>query len=240
MPFLSVTGLARSFGRSQVLVEAGFDLERGGRLTIAGRSGSGKTTLLRILAGLERADRGVVRFDGVAASDGRRILLPPWRRPVQMVFQDLGLWPNRSVRRHLLDPLAAQGVPRAEARSRTRALLARLGLAPLARRRPGRLSGGEARRLAFARALAPEPELLLLDEPFASLDPVARAEGLALLDEVLAATRAAVVLVTHDPAEARALGGEVAVLRRGRLAPPRPAVEVCADDETFRRELAES
>ncbi|MBL7008197.1 MAG: ATP-binding cassette domain-containing protein [Planctomycetes bacterium] len=234
---LSATGLRKRFGKRRVLEDVGFDLGRGRRLTIAGRSGEGKTTLLRILAGLERPDAGVVHLGGELATDGRRILLQPWQRGVQLVFQDLGLWPTRTVLQHLLDPLVAQGVPRPEARQRADKLLDRLGLSPLARRRPARLSGGEARRLAFARALAPRPALLLLDEPFASLDPVAKADGLALLEEVLEATDAAVVLVSHDPGEARALGGEVALLRHARLAAPRPAAEVCADDASFRAAL---
>jgi ABC-type sulfate/molybdate transport systems ATPase subunit len=234
---LSATGLGKRFGAREVLREVGLDLSAGERLTVAGRSGEGKSTLLRILAGLETADAGRVHLGGRLASDGRRHLLPPWERGVQLVFQDLGLWPTRSVRRHLLDPLRAQGMARADAARRADTLLERLGLGPLARRRPGRLSGGEARRLAFARALALEPRLLLLDEPFASLDPVARAEGFALLEEVLSATDAAVVLVSHDPAEARALGGKVAFLAGGRLGAPQPADLACADEDAFRRHL---
>ena len=205
---------------------------------MVGRSGAGKTTLLRLLAGLDAPEDGRILLDGEEASLPGRIRIPPWERGLQMVFQDLGLWPGRSVRAHVEIPLRAAGLERGEARRRAAEILERLGLGSRAGERVGRLSGGEARRVAFARALAPGPRLLLLDEPFASLDPVARAHGLELLEEVLASTRAAVLLVTHEPEEARALAGGCAVLRDGRLEEAGPAAEVCRDAETFRRILA--
>lgn len=235
---LEIRGLGWSAGRREVLRGLDLDLEAGARLTVAGRSGAGKTSLLRLVAGLEVPRAGEIRLAGVPASRSGRVLLAPWRRGVQMVFQDLGLWPGRTVLANVRDALRAAGRGRREATARAREVLERLGLGACLRRRPATLSGGEARRLALARALALEPRLLLLDEPFASLDPLARAEGLTFLEEVLARTRAAVLLVTHEPEEARALGGGVAVLRDGRLDPPRPAEELCADAETFRRALA--
>jgi len=236
-PALEIHDLCLAYGKQRVLDGVSLHLEAGRRMTVAGCSGSGKTTLLRAIAGLETPERGSIRIDGVTASEGSRQLLPPWKRGLQMVFQDLGLWPTRSVRAHLEDPLRAGGMERLAARARAEEVLERLGLAPLAGRRPGRLSGGEARRLAFARALVLRPRLLLLDEPFASLDPVARADGLALLEEVLAVTEAAVLLVTHAPEEALALGGEIAILRAGRASEARPASELCSTSEVFRQAL---
>ncbi len=237
-PLLEIRGLAWSAGGQPVLRELELHLEEGARLTVAGRSGAGKTSLLRLVAGLERPAAGEILLAGRRASAPGRVLLAPWRRGVQMVFQDLGLWPGRSVLANVRDALRAAGRSRREATARAREVLERLGLGALLERRPATLSGGEARRLALARALALEPRLLLLDEPFASLDPLARTEGLGFLEEILARTQAGVLLVTHEPEEARALGGELAVLRDGRLDPPRPCQELCADPETFRRALA--
>ncbi|TAH38669.1 MAG: ATP-binding cassette domain-containing protein [Planctomycetota bacterium] len=232
-PLLELFEVSKRFGARAILDGVSLRLPAGARLTVAGVSGCGKTTLLRLIAGLDAPDGGQVLLGGAPASRGRRVLLPPWRRGVQMVFQDLALWPTRSVLQNVADALRAQGRSRPESDARAAAALARLGLGGLQRRRPHTLSGGEQRRLAFARALSLEPRVLLLDEPFASLDPVARGEGLAFLDEVLAATAAAVILVTHEPAEARALRGDLAVLRDGKLLPPRPCSDTCASDAAF-------
>jgi iron(III) transport system ATP-binding protein len=204
-------------GERRVLDGSSFSLPRGGRLALAGPSGCGKTTLLRVLAGLERPEAGHVLCAGELATDGPRLLLQPWQRGLQMVFQDLGLWPARSVRHNVLDAARASRQPDPEIA--TDNLLDRLGLGAFAARKPGSLSGGEARRLALARALVTRPRVLLLDEPFSSLDPEARESGFALLDELLRETDVAVLLVTHDPWEAERLGGERARLLAGKIIP---------------------
>lgn len=203
--------------RGQRLVLDGLDLELAPaeRLAIAGASGCGKTTLLRVLAGLDAAESGQVWVGGALASKGGAILLPPWRRGLQLVFQDLGLWPARSVLQNVADVARWNRSP--DPKADARELLARVGLSSLAERSPASLSGGEARRLAFARALAAKPRILLLDEPFASLDPAARDDGFALLEDALRETAAAVVLVSHDPAETDRLGGRRLRLEHGRL-----------------------
>mgnify|MGYP001619746965 CR=1 FL=1 len=192
-------------GARAVLNGVDFQLQCEERVAIAGRSGCGKTTFLRVLAGLERAESGRVRVAGSLASDGTREILAPWQRGLQLVFQDLGLWPTRTVLQNVSDVCRFRHSknPREESQE----LLERLGLGAYAARLPGTLSGGEARRLAFARALAAQPRILLLDEPFSSLDPEGRLEGFNLLNEALRASPAAVVLVSHDPEEAAMLGG---------------------------------
>ena len=213
---LAIDGLDHGYPERRLFTGLALELGAGERLSIQGPSGCGKTTLLRLIAGLEAPQSGTIELCGRPASRAGKVLLPPWRRGVQMVFQDLGLWPTRSVRANVRDACRAAGV--ADPDGRTDAVLQRLGLVGLAARKPSTLSGGEARRLAFARALALEPELLLLDEPFASLDAENRSAGFALLEEVLAATAAAVILVTHDPEEAARLGGRDLRLQEGKLA----------------------
>jgi iron(III) transport system ATP-binding protein len=215
VPVLAAAELRLCRGTRQLLDGASLALAPRARAALSGPSGCGKTTLLRILAGLERPDTGRVTCHGAPATVGSRLLLPPWKRGVQMVFQDLGLWPARSVLQNVEDVARAAG--RGDARAASVALLERLGIGALADRKPGTLSGGEARRLALARALVARPAVLLLDEPFASLDPDARRAGFALLEEVLRETAAAVLLVTHDPWEAERLGGAHWFLRDGKI-----------------------
>lgn len=202
-----VSELSCSLGGRRLFESLNFELEANGRLSIQGASGAGKTTLLRILAGLHPADSGTVELHGRAATSGKKHLLAPHQRGLQMVFQDLGLWPTRSVLQNIADPLQAQSWSKSDAQQRARELLNALHLDALEARKPASLSGGEARRLAFARALAPRPNLLLLDEPFASLDPTSRDRSFDALEAGLAHTEAAVILVTHDPSEADRLGG---------------------------------
>ena len=204
---LSVRGLRCRFAERSVLDGLSFEFAAGQRLSIAGRSGCGKSTLLRLIAGLQDADAGEMQIDGRSAMQNGKQQLAPWDRGLQLVFQDLGLWPTRSVQQHLLDALRAQGVRGAQAKQRCAEVLDALELGALAARRPGRLSGGEARRVALARALVCQPKLLLLDEPFASLDAESRDDGFRLLESVLELSQAAVILVSHDPEEAARLGG---------------------------------
>jgi molybdate transport system ATP-binding protein len=185
------------------------------RMAIVGPSGSGKSTLLRVLAGLERGARGHVRFDGVAWHEDARTLVPPHRRRVGWVPQDVRLFPHRTV----LQNLAFGGAPCEDAVR----LATRLGVAALLDRRPRHLSGGEAQRVALARALLANPRLLLLDEPFAALDRARRADVAELLREWLAASQATLVLVSHDERDVALLADEVFEMSEGVLRPASPA-----------------
>jgi molybdate transport system ATP-binding protein len=178
-----------------------------------GPSGVGKTTILRCIAGLDAPTSGRIAFGGDTWDDAAGgVHLPPQRRRVGYLAQDPALFPNLTVRDNVAFGLAR--LPRLERDSRVDALLGSFGLRDLAKRRPAELSGGQRHRAALARALAPRPRLLLLDEPLASLDVPARNELLAELGRALRAVSAPAVLVTHDWTLALAMGDELAVLGR--------------------------
>ncbi len=170
------------------------------RLALFGPSGSGKSTLLRILAGLLRPDQGTVVLDGRVLTDsGRALLLAPGVRGIGLVAQSPALFPHLSVTDNLLFGL--RSLPHTIQAERVRELSALFGLHALADRRPARLSGGEQQRVALARALAPEPKLLLLDEPFSALDALAKAAIWRALEPYLHARGIATLLVSHDAGE---------------------------------------
>ena len=187
-------------------------VDGGRRLALLGPSGSGKSTLLRVAAGLRSPTSGRVEIDAVDVT-----AVPAHRRGVGVVFQDAALFPHLRVGRNVAYGLELAGVERAERDRRVGEALDQVGLAGFERRAVDELSGGEAQRVALARALAPEPRILLLDEPLASLDAPLRerlqTELRALFDR-LALT---VVHVTHDVAEAFVIGDQIAVLHQGRV-----------------------
>jgi iron(III) transport system ATP-binding protein len=208
-----VKGLRKSFGSHLVL--AGLDLEvREGSLSaVLGPSGSGKTTLLRVLAGFERADGGSVEIGGrLVEGDGAHV--PPEERRIGYVPQEGALFPHLDAAGNV-----GFGLPRRMRKSgRVAELLELVGLAGLGKLYPHQLSGGQQQRVAVARALATKPSLVLLDEPFSSLDQALRAEVRADVARVLSDTGTTAVLVTHDQDEALSLADQVAVLRDGKVA----------------------
>lgn len=224
---VTVHGVVRSFGGVRALDELNLTAEPGRILALVGPSGSGKTTLLRALAGFESIDAGEIRFDDETVSSPKR-LLPPAGRGLGMVFQDLALWPHLSLMGHLEFSLG-RTVDRVEARRRSAALIDELGLAGLEKRRPHELSGGQAQRLALARALIHQPRLLLLDEPLSSVDRETAREIRRLLAATVERRGVTMIHVTHDVEEAFEMGDAIAVLRRGRVVREGSPEEVWSD-----------
>ncbi len=183
-------------------------------VALVGPSGCGKTTLLRSIAGLVQLGSGTIRIRGELVDDANQHL-PPERRNVGLVFQDHSLFPHLSVIDNVAFGIRDGGSK--QGRSRAIAALELVRLDGFADRYPHELSGGERQRVALARALAPRPTLLLLDEPFASLDPNLRDDLRRDLTAALRSTDTPAVLVTHDQRDALAVGDQVAVMRRGRI-----------------------
>jgi iron(III) transport system ATP-binding protein len=214
MSSLTVQDLTKSFGSTPVLTGVDLHVPAGSLTALLGPSGCGKTTLLRLIAGFDDPDSGTVALgDRVVAGAGRSVAAR--RRGIGFVPQEGGLFPHLSVARNI-----SFGLSRRQRRddARVRELLDLVGLdVGLAERAPHQLSGGQQQRVALARALAPEPSLVLLDEPFSSLDAALRDETRVAVASALAAIGATAVLVTHDQAEALSIADQVAVLRHGRL-----------------------
>jgi len=195
-----------------VLKNINFSLRPGELVGLLGPSGCGKTTLLRLIAGFEKPNRGLIKKNGQIISDNH-YLLPPERRQIGMVFQDYALFPHLNVWDNV-----CFGINKGEQSiNRANWLLNLLDISELKNRYPHELSGGQSQRVALARALAPGTSLVLLDEPFCSLDVEVRSRLRSELASVLKSCSASAILVTHDPHEALAICDRVAVLRRGEI-----------------------
>ena len=218
--------VSKRYGARSVLSDCSLSLPESESTALLGVSGCGKSTVLRLLGGLEAPTRGEILINGSPASCPGRILVPPHRRRLAMVFQDLGLWPALNVFDNVLLGLDGCRLPPVERRSRATAALQLCRVGELAARMPGTLSGGQQQRVALARALAPDPLFLLLDEPFAGLDLATKMELLADMKAVLSARRLSLCLVTHDPTEAFALSTHGVVLDQGRVSEHGPWEEI--------------
>jgi len=210
---LRVESATVRFGPTAALDGVSLDVAGGNVVTVLGPSGCGKTTLLRAIAGLQRLDEGLILLEG-RNLDG----VPAHERGVGLVFQDHALFHHRDVLGNVGFGLRMRGDSRRRIAARVREVLELVGLAGFERRSVATLSGGEQQRVALARALAPEPRVLLLDEPLGSLDRRLRDRLLEDLDHLFDRLRVTAVYVTHDQAEAFALGDRVAVMRAGRIA----------------------
>jgi len=218
-------GVEKAYGRTRAVAGLDLDLAEGEIAAVLGPSGCGKTTLLRLIAGFERPDAGTIVLAGERVA-GPGCWTPPETRRVGMVFQDYALFPHLKVRANVAFGLARRS--REEREALTQRTLELVGLQHKDDRFPHELSGGERQRVALARALAPEPAIVLLDEPFSSLDATLRGSLRREVELILRDAGATALLVTHDQEEALALADRLAVMRDGELVQVGPPEEVYA------------
>ena len=225
---ISVHDVSKRFGGFQALDDVSIEVESGSLTALLGPSGSGKSTLLRIIAGLEQPDTGEILLAGEDATT-----VTPQRRGVGFVFQHYAAFKHMTVRNNIAFGLKIRKRPSSEVRARVDQLLALVQLEGFGDRYPAQLSGGQRQRMALARALAPEPTVLLLDEPFGALDARVRAELRQWLLRLHAETHTTTVFVTHDQEEAMEVADSAVVMNRGRVeqaAPPEELYDAPANE----------
>ncbi len=215
MTALAAADISHRYGRTVALDRVSVSVAEGEILCLVGPSGCGKSTLLRLAAGLETLQAGRIAIGADTVAVAGRPDTPPEARNIGFLFQDFALFPHLTVIENTAFGL--HGLPGAERRPRARAALARVGMEKFAESYPHMLSGGQQQRVALARAMAPAPRLFLLDEPFSGIDARLRRRLLEDTWRVLKESKAASVVVTHDPEEAMLLGDRIAVMRAGRV-----------------------
>jgi ABC-type Fe3+/spermidine/putrescine transport system ATPase subunit len=231
MSRVEVNRLVKSFGAVRAVNDVSFTVPEGGITTMLGPSGCGKTTILRCIAGLETATSGEIVIGARTVFQGGRDRIPVEARNLGMVFQSYAIWPHMTIADNVAYGLKVRRRPRDEIASRVRSALALVRLSEYAERYPGQLSGGQMQRVVLARAIAYDPELLLLDEPLANLDAHLREEMRQEMKRIQRETEMTMIAVTHDQSEALALSDQIMVMSAGNV------LQRGRPDEIFRRPL---
>ncbi len=229
MSRVEVKSLIKAYGKVRAVDGVSFVVPEGGITTMLGPSGCGKTTILRCIAGLETATSGEIVIGARTVFADRRDVVPVEARDLGMVFQSYAIWPHMTVAQNVAYGLKVRGKSRAEIEERVADALALVRLAGFGERLPGQLSGGQMQRVVLARALAYDPELLLLDEPLANLDAHLREEMRRELKRIQRETNMTMIAVTHDQSEALALSDQILVMSAGRI------LQQGKPDDVFRR-----
>ena len=209
---LKIDRVTKKFDETVAVDDVSLSIHQGEIFALLGGSGSGKSTLLRMLAGFERPTEGRIFLDGQDITD-----MPPYERPINMMFQSYALFPHMTVAQNIAFGLKQDRLPQAEIDERVAEMLKLVHMTQYAKRKPHQLSGGQRQRVALARALAIEPRMLLLDEPFGALDARVRKELRQGLREIHDTTGLTTVFVTHDQDEAMELADLVVVMSMGRI-----------------------
>lgn len=224
---LTVQNISKTYQKKEILKSVSFTLHKNQLLSILGKSGSGKTTLLKILAGLETPDSGEVMVQGKSI-----LPIPPHQRKIVYLYQESLLFPHLNVFENVAFGLKLQKQNKSVIADKTQQLLEALGLADQAHKMPYQISGGQKQRVSFGRALIIEPQLLLLDEPFGSLDPGTREQMQALLQKMIAQYQITGLFVTHDIKEALLMGDQIALMQNGQLRTFQSTNEFIEDKQT--------
>ena len=209
---LSLKHISKNFGEGDVLSDVSLDVRKGEFVTLLGASGCGKTTTLRIVSGLETPDTGEVILNGKDMTD-----LPPESRPVNTVFQSYALFPHMNVEKNVAYGLKVRKMDKAAQAARVKEMLELVQMSEYAKRMPAQLSGGQRQRIAIARALAPQPQLLLLDEPLGALDLQLRRQMQVELKRLQQALGITFIYITHDQEEAINMSDRIAVMKDGKF-----------------------
>ena len=209
---LSLKHISKNFGEGNVLTDVSLDVQRGEFVTLLGASGCGKTTTLRIVSGLETPDTGEVILNGRDMTD-----LPPESRPVNTVFQSYALFPHMNVEKNVAYGLRVRKMDKKAQAQRVKEMLELVQMSEYAKRMPAQLSGGQRQRIAIARALAPQPQLLLLDEPLGALDLQLRRQMQVELKRLQKKLGITFIYITHDQEEAINMSDRIAVMKDGRF-----------------------
>ncbi len=225
--YIELKNINKTFGDFKASDNVSFGIEKGRLIGLLGPSGSGKTTILRMLAGLEKQDSGDIFIDGKNVND-----LPPSERGIGFVFQSYALFPFMTVYDNIAYGLKVQKKDKAFIKARVAELLELVGLPDVGKRYPSQLSGGQRQRIALARALAPSPELLLLDEPFAAIDAKVRKELRTWLRETIDKIGITSIFVTHDQDEAIEVADEIVITNKGRVEQVGNPVEIYSEPKT--------
>lgn len=225
--YIELKNINKTFGDFKASDNVSFGIEKGRLIGLLGPSGSGKTTILRMLAGLEKQDSGDILIDGKNVND-----LPPSERGIGFVFQSYALFPFMTVYDNIAYGLKVQKKDKAFIKARVAELLELVGLTDVGKRYPSQLSGGQRQRIALARALAPSPELLLLDEPFAAIDAKVRKELRTWLRETIDKIGITSIFVTHNQDEAIEVADEIVITNKGRVEQVGNPVEIYSEPKT--------
>ena len=211
---LQITSLSKSFdkGKTFALEDVSFNLKAGQVCAIVGESGSGKTTLVRLIAGLERPDHGSIAMNGKTIASLDKFVQPE-KRKIGLVFQEYALFPHLTILENVL-----YGISKGKnKKKRAQEMLDLVGLSEMGKRYPHQLSGGQQQRVALARALAPQPSLLILDEPFSNLDTLLRTQLRNEVFDIIKKTEVTVLFVTHDTQDALSVADEILILQKGKV-----------------------